>query len=262
MSGTPLQLSHQCASYGQASPGGYTICTASVTSPNNSVPNQTATMMMDGTANTGGTQLLTKGRLNFSTTAYTTMQPHHIITLIDSQPALTQATTGYRPPASANDVWIGTDVPAGGATLNLGQLAFGAPVSITNYIGATGDGTHSNWLERLSAKQKTFAVPVKISDGNSFTLGNGTSLSQMKIYSVSKISASNVPAQRCLDVVEKVKGLIVADQITSITPPGRLGNLSLNAYPAEEGAVDLHFCNPSTSEVTIPAGTYSFLAVR
>jgi hypothetical protein len=262
MSGTPLQLSHQCASYGQTSPGGYTVCTASVTSPNNSVPNQTATMMMDGTANTGGTQLLTKGRLNFGTTAYTTMQPHHIITLIDSQPALTQATTGYRPPASANDVWIGTDVPAGGATLNLGQLAFGAPVSITNYIGATGDGTHSNWLERLSAKQKTFAVPVKISDGNSFTLGNGTSLSQMKIYSVSKISASNVPAQRCLDVVEKVKGLIVADQITSITPPGRLGNLSLNAYPAEEGAVDLHFCNPSTSEVTIPAGTYSFLAVR
>ena len=84
----------------------------------------------------------------------------------------------------------------------------------------------------------------------------------MKIYSISKISASNVPAQRCLDVVEKVKGLIVADQITSITPPGRLGNLSLNAYPEEEGAVDLHFCNPSTSEVTIPAGTYSFLAVR
>jgi hypothetical protein len=165
LSGNPLQLSHQCASYGQTSPGGYTACVASVTSPNNSVPNQTAAIMTDGIANTGGTQLLTKGRLTFSTTPYTTMQPHHIITLIDSQPALTQATTGYRPPASANDVWIGTDVPSGGVGLNLGQLAFGAPLSITNYIAATGDGVHSNWLERLTATQREFNVPVKFDQG-------------------------------------------------------------------------------------------------
>ena len=156
-----LQISPQCSDYGQTSPGGYTACLASVTIAGNSVPNQTATLMTDGAANGGGNQILTKGRLNFSTTPYTTMQPHHIITLIDSQPALTQATLGYRPPANANDVWIGTDVPSGGAGLNLGQLAFGAPVSITNYIGATGDGIHGNWLERLTASQREFNVPVK-----------------------------------------------------------------------------------------------------
>ena len=262
LAGTPLQLSHHCANYGQTSPGGYTACVASVTLVGNSVPNQTATLMTDGAANTGGNQVLTKGRLNFGTTPYTTMQPHHIITLVDSQPALTQATTGYRPPASANDVWIGTDVAGGGVVLNAGQLAFGAPVAISNYINATGDGVHSNWLERLTAKQKTFAVPVKISEGNSFTLGNGTPLTQMKIYTLNSLPASQVPAQSCIDVAGKAKGLMKADQITSITPPGRLGNVSLNAYPIDEGVVNLHFCNPSNSPVTNPPGIYSFLAVR
>jgi hypothetical protein len=261
LAGTPLQLSHQCSGYGQTSPGGYTACMASVTLVGNSVPNQTAAIMTDGAANTGGNQILSKGRLNFGTTPYTTMQPHHIITLIDSQPALTQATTGYRPPANANDVWIGTDVPSGGVVLNAGQLAFGAPVSITNYIGATGDGVHSNWLERLTAKQKTFAVPVRINDGNSFTLGDGTRLTQMKIYSVD-ISATDVPAQSCIDAAGKVKGLNKADQITGMTPPGKLGNLSLNAYPINDGTVNLHLCNPSNTAVKSPAGSYSFLAVH
>jgi len=203
---------------------------------------------------------LSKGRLNFATSPWAILQPHHIITLIDSQPGLTQGTVGYRPPASANDVWVGTDVPTGGVGLNAGQLAFGAPVSITDYIGATG--VQANWLERLTAKQKTFAVPVRISDGNSLTLGDGSPLSRMKIYSIKSVSASHVPPQSCIDVVGEAKGLTKSDQITGITPPGRLGNLSLNAYPADENSIILHFCNPSSSEVITPPGAYSFLAVR
>jgi len=74
---------------------------------------------------------------------------------------LTQGTKGYRPLASVNDVWIGTDVPANGVALNLGQLAFGAPVSISNYIAHTGDGATANWLEKLSASLKEFNVPAK-----------------------------------------------------------------------------------------------------
>src|SRR5437879_13507479 len=128
--------------------------------------------MTDGPNSCGGMSL-SKGRLNFSSTATSIMQPHHIITLIDSQPALTQATSVYRPPANANDVWIGTDVPSGGVGLTLGQLAFGAPVSISNYIRATGDGIHTHGLEQLTSTQKTFQVPVGINEGNSFTIGNG-----------------------------------------------------------------------------------------
>jgi hypothetical protein len=84
----------------------------------------------------------------------------------------------------------------------------------------------------------------------------------MKIYSIDNLPASPVPPQRCVDVIGKAKGLTKSDLIASITPPGRLGNLSLNAYPAEEGAVILHFCNASVSEVATPPGAYSFLAVR
>jgi|SRR5580658_865616 hypothetical protein len=261
MSGSPIQVANQCGGEsgggGAASPGGYTTCLA--TNTNQDVSNQPATILTDGPA-IGGGMSLSKGRLNFATSPWAILQPHHIITLIDSQPGLTQGTVGYRPLASANDVWIGTDVPAGGVGLNAGQLAFGAPVSITDYIGASG--VQANWLERLTSKQKTFAVPVRISDGNSLTLGDGSPLSRMKIYSIKSVSASHVPAQSCVDVVGEAKGLTKSDQIASITPPGRLGNLSLNAYPAAEGAIILHFCNPSGSEAIAPPGAYSFLSVR
>jgi hypothetical protein len=161
LAGAPIQVSSQCSGFGPASPGGYTACAASATLVGNSIPNQTATLMTDGPSSGGSNQTLSKGRLNFATTPYTAVLPHHIITLIDSQPGLTEATNGYRPPANANDVWIGTDVPSGGVNLDFGQLAFGAPVSITNYIRGTGDGVQSNWLERLTAAQREFNIPVK-----------------------------------------------------------------------------------------------------
>lgn len=261
LASNPLQLAKVCSGNGVTSPGGYTICNASLNS-GNSITNQAANLQNDGGLDSYNFAM-DKGKLNFSQSPfYPFTFPHHIITLIDSQPALTRATTGFRPPASVNDTWIGTDVATGGAALALGQLAFGAPVSITNYIRATGDGVHANWLERLTSKQKTFAVPVRISAGNSFTLGDGSPLSEMKIYSFKNIAASRVPPHSCVDVVGEARNLAKSDQITSITPPGRLGNLSLNAYPADEGAITLHFCNPSNSEVVTPLGTYSFLAVR
>ena len=84
----------------------------------------------------------------------------------------------------------------------------------------------------------------------------------MKIYSVNNMPASHVPPQSCVDVVGEARGLTKSDQITSITPPGRLGNLILNDFPVDVGAIILHFCNPSGSEVITPPGAYSFLAVR
>jgi hypothetical protein len=159
LNGNPLQMARQCSAYGSASPGGYTSCVASVTSPNNSVPNQSATILSDG-PEIGGGMSLSKGRLNFTTAAGAILGPHHIITLIDSQPSLTRATAAYRPPANANDTWIGTDL-ASGTAVTAGQLAFGSPVSITNYIGQTGDGVHANWLERLNGSLKEFNVPTK-----------------------------------------------------------------------------------------------------
>ncbi len=173
LTGNPIQVANQCTDWGVASAGGYTDCNSSMTAANNGVPNQTATLLTDGAAAGGGMQV-TKGRLNFSTTPAAALQPHHIITLIDSQPGLTRSTWGYRPLAAANDTWIGTDVSPTGVGLNLGQLAFGAPISITNYIAAVGDGTHSNWLERLTASLKEFNVSTKFDQSVTISgLANG-----------------------------------------------------------------------------------------
>jgi hypothetical protein len=232
LAGTPLQLSHQCSSYGQTSPGGYTACVASVTPVGNSVPNQTAAIMTDGAANTGGNQILSKGRLNFGTTPYTTMQPHHIITLIDSQPGLTQSTVGYRPAASANDVWIGTDVASGGVALNAGQLAFGAPVSITNYIGATGDGVHPNWLERLTASQHEFNVPIKFDQSVTIAAGGNLVLPQANAY-VPPVGGIGLDTSAALPVVN-IAGTTHQVAFTSSNISGQAGTaLALAAAPTQ-----------------------------
>jgi hypothetical protein len=94
------------------------------------------------------------------------------------------------------------------------------------------------------------------------TLGSGTPLSQIKIYRTENIAATNVPAQSCADVKAPVAGLTEADQITGLTPPHALGDLSLNAYAVAAGIITLHFCNPTLSPVAVPAGVYSFLAVH
>ncbi len=152
--GNPIQVAMRCSGGGVASPGGYTTCLESVTGSN---PNQTATLMADGTV-VGGAQSLSKGRLNFSGPYGALVSSHHIITLLDSQPSLTQSTIGYRPPASANDTWVGTDIGTS-VSSSLGKLAFGAPIAISNYINNVGDG--ASWLERLTSSLKEFNVNAK-----------------------------------------------------------------------------------------------------
>ncbi len=65
-----------------------------------------------------------------------------------------------RPSYDANDTYVGPDNSAATSPSNV-QLAFGAPVSISNYIGNAGDNT--SFLERLTASAKTFNVPVTVS---------------------------------------------------------------------------------------------------
>jgi len=200
-----------------------------------------------------------KGRLNFIGTNLAGFNNGSIITLVDSNPDKTVATSNYRPTMDAEDVWIGSDNAASANRKNM-PLAFGAPVSISNYINGLPDGT--NWKERLTAKEKTLAVPLVIKDGNSFTLGAGSALTQMKIYKTNQLPGTSVPGQSCLDLTGTTAGLSAKDEITGVRPPAALGNLSLNAYAKEANAVTLHFCNPSAAPVKTPAGAYSFLAVR
>ena len=162
--GTPALVGKACNRGGVASPGGYTVC---LSNPAFSGPaNGTATVLYDGAQ-----QTLSKGRLNLFTPQGYLVNSHHFITLLDSQPSLTQSTIGYRPLASANDTWIGTDIGTNKA-ITLGQLSFGAPVAISNYINNTGDGT--SWLERLTSSLKEFNVNVKFNQSVTLAgLSNG-----------------------------------------------------------------------------------------
>jgi hypothetical protein len=181
----------------------------------------------------------------------------HILTLIDSNPQKTIAHALARPPSDPGDAYIGFD-SGDGNPVHAG-ISMGAPVSLSNYIGNAGDGR--SWKERLTAKEKTFAVPVVIQPGATLTIGSGSALSQIGVYKA-KIEMAKVAAQSCIDVAAAVKGLDKSDVITGLTPPAALGNLSVSAYPGSAGNVSLHFCNASQAPDMAPAGEYSFLAVH
>jgi len=135
-----------------------------------------------------------KGKINFQGLTIGGVNAHHIFTLVDSAPATTLATIGFRPPANSNDTYIGLDAATG---LSSAQLAFGAPVAISSYIGNTGD--NSSFLERLTAASKTFNVPVNI-NGNLTVTGtcagcgsgavNSGSATQVAVYAANGTAVS------------------------------------------------------------------------
>lgn len=156
-SGTPIQVADVCSAYGNTAPGTYTQCNTGGPATN-TVPNQNSRLMFDGGV-FGSLASGKKGILNFTQSPnYNFLSPKHIITLIDSTPGLTWATIGNRPAASANDTWIGTDQLSTSAAL--GQMAFGAPISITEYIANDGHlGT--GWVRRVNASFDEHNVPAK-----------------------------------------------------------------------------------------------------
>jgi len=134
--------------------------------PPESAPAQGAMVMALKPVNDGGLRLNLKGRINFSTLG---TGPGHIITLSDSNMAKTIATANHRPTNDANDAYIGYD--QGDGTPNKYGISFGAPLSLSNYIGNVGDGM--NWKERLTATLKEFKTDVKI-NGNLTLTGTCT----------------------------------------------------------------------------------------
>ena len=163
---------------------------------NPNTQNLVGTLLNDGLAGIGQPSG-TKGRLNFQSIA---SNAHHIITLVDSNIGKTTATVGFRPPNDANDTYIGLDNGSGGGS-SAAQLAFGSPVSISEYIGNKGD--NSSFLERLTATGKTFNVPVNINGnltvtgsctgcgggGGSGTVNSGTA-SQLALYAANGAAVS------------------------------------------------------------------------
>jgi hypothetical protein len=145
-SAVPVNYATRC--YGSANVfGGYTACGTSTDTTNG---RDSAVILNDysyGKPNA-------KGRLNFLARG----KPQELITLADADAPSTLATTGYRPKANVLDAYIGFDGSEKGFNGNAAPVAFGSPVSISNYIGSTPDD--NAWKERLTLTSKKFKVPV------------------------------------------------------------------------------------------------------
>jgi hypothetical protein len=188
----PTIFARQCSGGGQVPYGGAWVQCLEGDSHGNSFTPVGALLLNNG-PNTGGTTNGLKGRLNFEVSPAADINQSHLITLVDSNPAKTLATALNRPTNDANDTYIGLDQAAGSTVRNLAQLAFGAPVAISSYIGNTGDNV--SFLERLTGSLKTFNVPVKINGnltvtgscsgcgggGGSGTVNSGTA-TQLAVY--------------------------------------------------------------------------------
>ena len=79
------------------------------------------------------------------------------------------ATANNRPTNDADDSYIGYD-QGNGSGASVG-ISFGAPKSLSSYIGNVGDGT--NWKERLTMALKEFKTDVKV-NGNLTVTGTCT----------------------------------------------------------------------------------------
>ncbi len=248
----PVVFANSCGALGNWTPA-WIVCAAQ-SYPLSAFYEQGAMVMAVKPNNDGGKRTNLKGRLNFSTLG---SAPGHIVTLSDSDFAKTVATANNRPVNDPNDAFIGYDY-GNGDPAQVG-ISFGAARSLSNYIGNVGDG--KNWKEQLTAKSKNFAVPVIIQDGSTLTLGSGTPISRMEIQHVD-VTGSDVSPQACTDINITTPNLGLGEQIAALTPPGEVGSLSVTAYVTKANTLTLHFCNASTLVARIPAGRYSYFAVR
>lgn len=96
----------------------------------------------------------------------------------------------------------------------------------------------------------------------SLTVGGGSAVTHIAYYATATITPTAVSAGTCSDQTFPVSGLTTADELGSISPPGQLGNISLNGYASAPNTVTLHFCDASSASVTPPAGSYTFLAMH
>lgn len=146
-----IQTAKRCG--GTPGTGGYSICFATIAA--NALPNQAAMLLPDGFPLQSQTD--TKGRLNILDIG-TSVYPHDILTLHDSQPTLTEATSGYRPPASVNDIAMSQDAPGGTSLANAQSAWRCGAVSCSMYINSLPDNV--SWIFRGTSTSATFAHEV------------------------------------------------------------------------------------------------------
>ena len=136
-----------------------------------------------------------KGTINFiplGPSGIAGVLPQEYITFVDSNPSKTLATSLNRPSWDANDTYVASDVASSGVPVVDAQLAFGAPIAISNYIGSVPD--NASYKERLTATLKTFTVPITTNSQLTSTLVTGTApLVIASTTPVANLTLSNHP---------------------------------------------------------------------
>jgi hypothetical protein len=168
----------------------------------------------------------------------------HLIKVSESSSNPTRGATGYQAGCSTTSGSEAPISPPYSGAYNTG------PYSCFPIMNCSGSGSfNSNDTTGYASFPGMF-------------VGGGTAVNAMNLYSTASVTPTSVSGASCSDQTFTVTGLLANDRISNITPPSALGNVSLNGYASAAGTVLLHFCNPSSSSVTPPAGIYSFLAVH
>jgi hypothetical protein len=209
--------------------------------PPSNLHEQGSMLMMVKPNADGGGQLNLKGRLNF---AQLGTAPGHIMTLSDANFQKTIATANNRPSNDTNDAYIGYD-QANGDPTQVG-ISFGAPKSLSNYIGNVGNGT--SWLERLTSNLKEFKTNVQMDSGLTLagtvqTTGAWTLEGPFATMTAAGASKSKLGfgANGKLQVSEN------GGAVTEVAKLDSNGNVSANANTATQLAQGPTQCNGSFS---------------
>jgi len=137
---------------------------------------------------------------------------------------------------------------------NGGNVGIGTP-SPSSLLSV---GSSSQFQVNSSGGVTTTAV----SNSGTMTVGGGSTINAVNFYATGSITPTSVGAQSCSDQTFSVTGLAAGDKLGQVIPPGALGNVSVLGYVSATNTLLLHFCNPSTSPVTPPAGVYSVVDFR
>ena len=209
----------------------------------NSTP-QVGSLMLQNGADTGGSVSNVKGRLNFMVNKGASVPSMHIITLVDSAPDKTIATSNHRPANDTTDSYIGIDSGAVGITAT--SVSIGSPVAISEYIANVGDGT--NWKRRLTGTVDTLHVPL-----NAFPSDN------TKIPITSQCGTGAAAGQSCFSVLDQGGGsVVVAKNDGSVTiGGGTTKSLSSGVAANSDMVGELTFTAATTSSTYSFTGTYT-----
>ena len=98
----------------------------------------------------------------------------------------------------------------------------------------------------------------------SIKLGSTAVISSITKFTSVLAPTGTVAAQSCSDLTVTVTGLSNTDDITQIRSSTSFGSLSMsaNSDPFVANKLDLHYCNPTSASVAVPAATYQFTAIH